>query len=78
MVSNVVKLVILVFLHLGWYPSSRATAMPGQSGSAATLNNVWFSGGFMPLALGFVAQQYGLQSTLCAIRCPCSFADWAV
>jgi FSR family fosmidomycin resistance protein-like MFS transporter len=72
MVSNVnVKLVILGFLgffNSGWYSILQGqlyTAMPGQSGTVMTLNNVsGLVGGFMPLALGFVAQQYGLQSTL--------------
>jgi len=66
MVSNVnVKLVILGFL--GFFNSGSIlqgqlyTAMPGQSGTVMTLNNVsGLVGGFM-LALGFVAQQYGLQ-----------------
>ena len=66
-----VKLVILGFLGLlnsGWYSILQGqlyTAMPGQSGTVMTLDNLaGFVGGFAPLALGLVAQQYGLQPTM--------------
>ena len=66
-----VKLVILAFLGLlnsGWYSILQGqlyTAMPGQSGTVMTLDNLAaFVGGLAPLALGLVAQQYGLQPTM--------------
>lgn len=66
-----VKLVILGFLgflNSGWYSILQGrlyTAMPGQSGTVMTLNNVaGLVGGLTPLALGWVAQQYGLQPTM--------------
>jgi MFS transporter, FSR family, fosmidomycin resistance protein len=66
-----IKLVILGLLGLfnsGWYSILQGqlyTAMPGQSGTVMTLNNVFgLVGGLTPLALGFLAQQYGLQNTM--------------
>jgi FSR family fosmidomycin resistance protein-like MFS transporter len=66
-----VKLIVLGFLgffNAGWYSVLQGqlyTAMPGQSGTVMTLNNVFgLVGGLSPLALGFVAQQYGLQTTM--------------
>jgi FSR family fosmidomycin resistance protein-like MFS transporter len=66
-----VKLVILGllgFFNAGWYSILQGqlyTAMPGQSGTVMTLNNLFdLVGGFIPLALGLVAQQYGLQNTM--------------
>jgi MFS transporter, FSR family, fosmidomycin resistance protein len=66
-----VKLVILGllgFFNAGWYSILQGqlyTAMPRQSGTVMTLNNLsGLLGGLMPLVLGFVAQQYGLQNTM--------------
>ncbi|MBD2354608.1 MFS transporter [Tolypothrix sp. FACHB-123] len=66
-----VKLIILAglgLLNAGWYSILQGqlyTAMPGQSGTVMTLSNVFgLVGGFMPLALGILAQQIGLQSTM--------------
>jgi FSR family fosmidomycin resistance protein-like MFS transporter len=66
-----VKLVILGllgFFNSGWYSILQGqlyTAMPGQSGTVMTLNSLFgLFGGLTPLALGFVAQQYGLQNTM--------------
>lgn len=66
-----VKLIILGFLgflNAGWYSILQGrlyTAMPGQSGTVMTLNNLaGFVGGLAPFALGWVAQQYGLQQTM--------------
>ncbi|MBD2540999.1 MFS transporter [Coleofasciculus sp. FACHB-SPT36] len=72
LVPNInLKLVILCFLGLlnsGWYSILQGqlyTAMPGQSGTVMTLNNLaGFVGGLAPFALGLVAQQYGLQPTM--------------
>jgi FSR family fosmidomycin resistance protein-like MFS transporter len=66
-----IKLVILALLGLlnsGWYSILQGqlyTAMPGQSGTVMTLDNLVASvGGLAPLVLGLVAQQYGLQPTM--------------
>ncbi len=66
-----VKIVILGglgFLNAGWYSILQGqlyTAMPGQSGTVMTLNNLaGLVGGLMPLALGWIAQQYGLLPTM--------------
>lgn len=66
-----IKLIILGllgFLNAGWYSILQGrlyTAMLGQSGTVMTLNNLaGFVGGLAPLALGWVAQQYGLQPTM--------------
>ena len=66
-----VKLIILGFLgflNAGWYSILQGrlyTAMPGQSGTVMTLNNLaGFMGGLAPSVLGWVAQQYGLQPTM--------------
>ncbi|HBB36220.1 MAG TPA: MFS transporter [Cyanobacteria bacterium UBA8803] len=66
-----IKLIVLGFLgflNAGWYSILQGrlyTAMLGQSGTVMTLNNLaGFVGGLAPLALGWVAQQYGLQPTM--------------
>lgn len=66
-----VKLIILACLGLlnaGWYSILQGqlyTAMPGQSGAVMTLSNLFgLVGGLMPLALGCLAQQVGLQPTM--------------
>jgi len=66
-----VKLIILGCLGLlnaGWYSILKGqlySAMPGQSGAVLTLSNITgFVGSFIPLILGFIAQQIGLQSTM--------------
>ncbi|MBD2126517.1 MFS transporter [Microcoleus sp. ZQ-A2] len=66
-----VKLIILGFLgflNAGWYSILQGrlyTAMPGQSGTVMTLNNLaGFVGGLAPFVLGWVAQHYGLQQTM--------------
>jgi len=52
----------------GWYSILKAqlySAMPGQSGSVMTVGNVYgLVGGLVPLALGLVAEQFGLQTTM--------------
>jgi FSR family fosmidomycin resistance protein-like MFS transporter len=59
---------LLGFFNSGWYSILQGqlyTAMPGQSGTVMTLNSLFgLFGGLTPLALGFVAQQYGLQNTM--------------
>ncbi|MDZ8107984.1 MAG: MFS transporter [Nostoc sp. DedQUE12a] len=66
-----VKLIILACLGLlnaGWYSILQGqlyTAMPGQSGTVMTLSNVFgLVGGFIPLAVGILAQQIGLQPAM--------------
>lgn len=59
---------LLGFFNAGWYSILQGqlyTAMPGQSGTVITLNNLFgLFGGLMPLFMGFVAQNYGLQNTM--------------
>ncbi|NDJ18994.1 MFS transporter [Myxacorys almedinensis] len=66
--TKIVILGGLGFLNAGWYSILQGqlyTAMPGQSGTVITLNNLaGLFGGFMPLTLGWIAQQYGLQPTM--------------
>lgn len=66
-----IKLIILGCLGLlnaGWYSILKGqlySTMPGQSGAVLTLSNITgFVGSFIPLMLGFVAQQIGLQSAM--------------
>ncbi|MDZ8188276.1 MAG: MFS transporter [Nostoc sp. ChiSLP02] len=66
-----IKIVILGALGLlnaGWYSILQGqlyTAMLGQSGTAIALNNLaGLVGGFIPLALGWLAYNYGLQPTM--------------
>ncbi|BAY30079.1 putative fosmidomycin resistance protein [Nostoc carneum NIES-2107] len=66
-----IKLIILGllgFCNAGWYSILQGqlyTAMPGQSGTVMTLNNLFgLVGGLIPLVLGLVAQYYGLQTTM--------------
>ena len=72
LVPNInIKLLILALLGLfnaGWYSILQGqlyTAMPRQSGTVMTLNNLFgLVGGLIPLGLGLVAQHYGLQNTM--------------
>jgi len=67
----VVKLVILGllgFFNAGWYSILQGqlyTAMPGQSGTVMALNNVsGLFGSLIPLVIGLVAEQLGLQAAM--------------
>ncbi len=72
LVPNInLKLLILGLLGLlnaGWYSILQGqlyTAIPGQSGTVITLSNLFgLVGGFIPLAMGLLAQQYGLQNIM--------------
>ena len=72
LVPNInIKLLIIALLGLfnaGWYSILQGqlyTAMLRQSGTVMTLNNLFgLVGGLIPLGLGLVAQQYGLQNTM--------------
>jgi MFS transporter, FSR family, fosmidomycin resistance protein len=66
-----IKLFILGLLGLfnaGWYSILQGqlyTAMPGKSGTVLTLSNLFgLVGGLIPLVLGWLAQHYGLGSTM--------------
>ncbi len=58
----------LGFLNAGWFSILQGklyTAMPAQSGTVMTLNNLFgLVGSLAPLGLGFVAQQIGLESAM--------------
>jgi FSR family fosmidomycin resistance protein-like MFS transporter len=64
------KLVLLSALSLataGWYPILQGrlySALPGQSGIAMAVGSVWLVGGLVPLALGWVAERFGLPVTM--------------
>lgn len=65
------KLIILGclgFLNAGWYSILKAqlySAMPGQSGTVLTLNNLFGLGGsLVPLGIGLIAQYLGLEKAL--------------
>lgn len=65
---KLVLLGLLGLLNSGWYSILQGqlyTALPAQSGTVMTLNNLaGLVGGLIPLVLGWVAQQYGLQQTM--------------
>ena len=59
---------LLGFANAGWYSILKAqlySEMPGQSGTVMALGNVFgLVSGLVPLALGVVAERYGLQVTM--------------
>jgi FSR family fosmidomycin resistance protein-like MFS transporter len=65
---KVILLAALGFFNAGWYAILQAglyAAMPGQSGTALAVKNVsGLAAGLIPLALGLVAQQFGLEAAL--------------
>jgi len=63
--GKLILLGALGFFNAGWYAILQAglySAMPGQSGTALAVKNVsGLVAGFIPLALGLIAQRLGLQ-----------------
>ena len=63
--GKLVLLGALGFFNAGWYAILQASlysAMPGQSGTALAVKNVsGMVAGFIPLALGLIAQRFNLQ-----------------
>jgi FSR family fosmidomycin resistance protein-like MFS transporter len=61
-------LAALGFFNAGWYAILQAqlyAAMPGQSGTALAVKNVsGLVAGLIPLALGLIAQRFGLETAL--------------
>jgi|GEM_PF-119337 len=61
-------LAALGFFNAGWYAILQArlyTALPGQSGVALAVKNVsGLAAGLIPLALGLIAQRFGLETAL--------------
>lgn len=59
---------LLGLFNSGWYAILQAglySAMPGQSGAALAVKNIsGLAGGLIPLALGLVAQQFGLSAAM--------------
>lgn len=59
---------LLGLFNSGWYAILQAglySAMPGRSGTALAVKNVsGLAGGLIPLALGLVAQRYGLPAAM--------------
>ena len=66
--GKLVLLGALGFFNAGWYAILQAglySAMPGQSGTALAVKNVsGLIAGFIPLALGLIAQRLGLQAAM--------------
>ncbi len=66
--SKLVLIGLLGLFNSGWYSILRAqlySAMPGQSGTVMTVDNVFgLVSGLIPLGLGVVAQQFGLSVTM--------------
>lgn len=69
-----VKLVVLGllgFFNSGWYSILQGrlySAMPGQSGTVMTLGDIaGFVGKLLPLAIGLLAQQFGLATAMWAL-----------
>jgi FSR family fosmidomycin resistance protein-like MFS transporter len=67
----IVKLVFLAalgFLNAGWYAIPKGqlySTMPGQSGTVITLANIFgLIGALVPLALGWMAFQWGLDRAI--------------
>ena len=61
-------LALLAFTTAGWYPVLQARVyaeLPGQSGTALALGNVFYlPAAAIPLGLGLAAQEWGLQTAL--------------
>jgi FSR family fosmidomycin resistance protein-like MFS transporter len=59
---------LLGFFNSGWYAILQAqlyAALPGQSGAALAVKNVsGLAGGLIPLALGLIAQRFGLPAAM--------------
>lgn len=66
--AKLLLLGLLGLLNAGWYAILQAqlyTAMPGQSGTAMAVNNIFgLVGSLIPLGLGLVAQRWGLSVAL--------------
>lgn len=66
--TKVVLLGLLGFANAGWYAILKArlyAEMPGRSGAAMTLGNVFgLVGDFVPLALGAFAERFGLEAMM--------------
>jgi len=66
--AKFVLLGLLGFFNAGWYSILQGrlySSMPGQSGTVMAVTNVFgLAGSLLPLALGFVAQRFGLQSMM--------------
>ena len=67
-VPKVVLLLVLGLVNAGWYPVLKAALyeqLPGRSGLALMLGSVTvLPAAFVPLALGLVAEAWGLQTAL--------------
>jgi FSR family fosmidomycin resistance protein-like MFS transporter len=65
---KLVILGLLGFFNSGWYSILQAqvyTAMPGQSGTVMAIHNLFaLVGGLIPLAIGLLAEQFGLNTAM--------------
>lgn len=59
---------LLGLMNAGWYSILKAqlyASLPGQSGAVMAISSLFeFTGGLIPLALGLLAEQYGLNATM--------------
>jgi MFS transporter, FSR family, fosmidomycin resistance protein len=72
--SKLVLLGALGFFNAGWYAILQASlysVMPGQSGTALAVKNIsGLIAGFIPLAIGFIAQRFNLQIAMLLLLGP--------
>ncbi|HEX2905667.1 MAG TPA: hypothetical protein VHO69_02315, partial [Phototrophicaceae bacterium] len=65
---KLVILGLLGFFNSGWYSILQAqvyTAMPGQSGTVMAIHNLFaLVGGLIPLAIGLLAEHFGLNTAM--------------
>jgi len=59
---------LLGLMNAGWYSILKAqlySSMPGRSGAVMSISSIFeFTGGLVPLALGMLAERYGLSATM--------------
>jgi len=59
---------LMGLMNAGWYSILKAqlySSMPGRSGAVMSISSIFeFTGGLVPLALGMLAERYGLGATM--------------
>ncbi|MGA9768290.1 MAG: MFS transporter [Blastocatellia bacterium] len=66
--AKIVLVGLLGLMNAGWYSILKAqlySSMPGRSGAVMSISSIFeFIGGFIPLALGSLAEHYGLSAIM--------------
>ena len=66
--AKLVLVGLLGLMNAGWYSILKAqlySSMPGRSGAVMSISSIFeFTGGLIPLALGMLAERYGLSATM--------------